>query len=212
MPTDGGGGMGRYINGNHSLWNPPHLSHLLQVPWESPIGIGKRLTRSGAQPSAGTTEVVATVQGVGKGGSGCPDLGGNLCRCGPGGSVEWVRDVGDDTVHWEGSGRNPPQYVPQDDRTETSEREGRGMGVSPAGRNNGRGGVTGSGYLHLPSPGHSHTVHCNQARYGPVLGGGEASGVTGGQAVVGTGRLGLGWNADGGLGGGMGGGEGRRTE
>ena len=41
-----------------------------------------------------------------------------------------------------------------------------------------------------------------------MSGGGEASGVTGGQAVVGTGRLGLGRDVDGGSGGGTGGGRG----
>ena len=76
------------------------------------------------------------------------------------------------------------------------------MGISPAGGSDGGGGVTGGGYLRLPPPEHSHKVHCSQAHYGPVSGVGEASGVTGGQSVAGTGRIGLGMDADGGLGGG----------
>ena len=42
------------------------------------------------------------------------------------------------------------------------------------------------------------TVCCNQAHYGTVSGGVEASGIKGVHAVVGEGRLGLVGNADGG--------------
>ena len=49
-------------------------------------------------------------------------------------------------------------------------------------------------------------VHFDQAHYGPIYGGGEASGVTGGQSVVGEGRLRIGGYTDGGSIGGMGGG------
>ena len=115
-----------------------------------------------------------------------------------GGSEVLVRDVGNDTAHWEGVGRIPPQGGPQTDGTEISEVEGWEVGVPPSGGSDGGIGVTGGGDLHLPPPEHSFAVHCNRAHYGPVSGGGEASGVTGGQAVVGTGRLGLGWDADGG--------------
>ena len=58
----------------------------------------------GAQYTEGATDVIVTVQGVGKGGRGCPDLGKNLCGGGPGSTSVWVRDVGDDTAHWEGVG------------------------------------------------------------------------------------------------------------
>ena len=44
--------------------------------------------------------------------------------------------------------------------------------------------------------------YCNQAQYGPVSGGKEASRVMDGQAVVGTGRFGLGRDIEGGSGGG----------
>ena len=82
------------------------------------------------------------------------------------------------------------------------------MGISPTGRSDGGGGVTGGGYLRLPRPEHSHTVHCYHAHYVHVSCGGEASGVMCGQAVVRAGRLGLGGDADSGLGGGTGGGGG----
>ena len=79
-------------------------------------------------------------------------------------------------------------------------------GVSSTGGRDVVGKVTGCGGLHLPSTEHSHTVHCDQAHYGPVYGGGEASGVMGCQAVMGTSRFVLGRNVDSGSGGGMGGG------
>ena len=63
------------------------------------------------------TEVGATVQGVGQGGRRWPDLGENLRGGGPGCSVIWVGNVGDDTAHWEAFGRIPPQGVPRDDET-----------------------------------------------------------------------------------------------
>ena len=75
------------------------------------------------------------------------------------------------------------------------------MGVFPSGGSNGRGGIKEYGYLLLSPPEHSCTVHCIQAHYGPVSGGEAEAGVNGGQAVVGSGRLGLGGDADGGLGG-----------
>ena len=71
---------------------------------------------------------------------------------------------------------------------------------------NGRGGLVGGGDLSFPPQEHSCTVHCNQYHYGPVSGGGEAYWVTGGQALVETGWIGPGRNADSILGGVMGGG------
>ena len=56
-----------------------------------------------------------TYQGVGKRGNGCPNLGKYLCGGGPGSFSVWVRDVGDDTTHWEGIGLSPPQDGPKDD-------------------------------------------------------------------------------------------------
>ena len=78
----------------------------------------------------------------------------------------------------------------------------RGTGVSPAVRGDGGGGVTEGAYLRLLLPEHSCTVHYDKEHYGPVSGGGEAYMVMGDQAVVGSGRLGLGGDADGGSGGG----------
>ena len=78
---------------------------------------------------------------------------------------------------------------------ETSEMEGQYVGLSPAGGRNGGGGITGGVYLRLPPPEKSCTVHCNQSYYGTVSGGGEASGVTGGQSVVGSRMIGPGRDA-----------------
>ena len=54
-----------------------------------------------------------TVQDVGKGGHRCPYLGKNLRVGGTGVPDVWVGDVGDDTTHWEGSGRILPQGGPK---------------------------------------------------------------------------------------------------
>ena len=78
------------------------------------------------------------------------------------------------------------------------------MGVSPVGGGDVEGGVTVGGDLSIPPPEHSHTFHFNQSHYIPVYGGREASWVTGGQAVVGSGRLGIWGDADGGSEGGIG--------
>ena len=69
----------------------------------------------------GATEVVKTVQGVGKGGHGWMYLGNNLCGSGPGGPAVWVVDMCYDTTHGEGVVWIPPQGIPQYDGTETSE-------------------------------------------------------------------------------------------
>ena len=75
------------------------------------------------------------------------------------------------------------------------------MYISPTGVRNGGGGASGGGYLRLLPPEHSHIVHCNQARYGHVSGIREFYGVIIGEAVVGSGRIGLGRYAYGGSGG-----------
>ena len=62
-----------------------------------------------------------TVQGIGKGGSRCPDDGKHICIVVPGGSIVWVRDVGDDITHWECFGHIPSQGSPQADDTATLE-------------------------------------------------------------------------------------------
>ena len=80
------------------------------------------------------------------------------------------------------------------------------MGKYPAGGGDGGGGVTGGGYLRLPPSEHSFTVHCYQAHYEPVSGGGETPGVTNIQAMVILGRTRPGGYEDIGLGGGTGGG------
>ena len=73
---------------------------------------------------------------------------------------------------------------------------GRLMGVSPADGRDGGDRITGCGDLRLPPPQYSCTVHCNQTHYGPVSSRQAASGVKGCQALVQTGRLGLGWDVD----------------
>ena len=72
----------------------------------------------------------------------------------------------------------------------------RGTGVPPADIGDGGGGVTEGAYLCLLPPEHSCTVHYDKDHYGPVYGGREAYKVMGDQAVVGSGRLGLGGNMD----------------
>ena len=109
---------------------------------------------------------------VDQGGGGCSDLGSDILGGGSVGNVVWVRDVGDDAAHQEGVERIPPQGGLQADMTTTSERAGRWMDVSPAGGSDGGGGITVGGYLSLPQPEHSLTVHCNQFHYGPMSGGG----------------------------------------
>ena len=139
----------------------------------------------GAQPTEGSTEVDVNVQGVGKGGCGCPDLGNNLRSGVTGGTSAWFGEVGDDTAHLECVGNIPPQGGPQADGTATSQEEGWEVGLYPAGGSDGGDGVTGGGDLRIPPTYHSSTVHCDQAHCGPVSDGREASGVTGVQEVVG---------------------------
>ena len=79
----------------------------------------------------------AVFQGFEKGVCGCLDLGENLLGGGSGGSNVRVRDVGDDTTHWEGFGRIPPQGGPKDDGMTTSDQAGRWVGVFPTGRSDG---------------------------------------------------------------------------
>ena len=45
-----GGGTGRYIVGNHSIWYSPCSGHLLQVSCESSLSGGQQLASSGKQP------------------------------------------------------------------------------------------------------------------------------------------------------------------
>ena len=82
------------------------------------------------------------------------------------------------------------------------------MGVQPYGTSNGRGGITGGGDLRLPPPEHICKVNYDQYHYGPVSGSSVEDGVKGGQSVVGSGRIGLGGDAEGGSGGGTDGGGG----
>ena len=44
----GGRGEGGDRNGNHSLQDLPRSSHLLQLPWESPLYVGQRMAGGGA--------------------------------------------------------------------------------------------------------------------------------------------------------------------
>ena len=82
------------------------------------------------------------------------------------------------------------------------------MGLSLAIGSDGGDGITGGGDLRLLPPEHIFTVHCDRAHYVPVSGGGEASGVTGGQTMVGAAWIGIERDLERGLGGGMGGGGG----
>ena len=79
--------------------------------------------------------------------------------------------MGDDAAHWEGVGRIPPQGGPQAERGETLERGGQSVDITPSGGRDGGSGTAGCGYLRLLRPEHGHTVHCDQAHYGPVSGG-----------------------------------------
>ena len=151
-------------------------------------------------------ELSGDVLGADQGGSICPDLGEDLRGGGSGGHALRVVDVGYDTAHREGFGKIPQQGGPQDDGETTSERTGKWMGVSLAGGNNSGGGIIGIGDLKLLPPEHSHLVHGDQAHYGHVSGGGAEAGIKVGQAMVLAGRLGLGGDADGVLGGGTDGG------
>ena len=89
-----------------------------------------------------------------------------------------------DPPYWEGIGRISPQGGPQADGEETSEREGRHVGIPPAGGRYDGGGTVGGGDLRLPPPEHSITVYCSQAHYGPVSGGRAETGANGIQVVV----------------------------
>ena len=112
------------------------------------------------------------------------------------------------TTHWEGFGWITTQGGPQADRKTKLERMGRWMGVSHAVGQYGGGGITGGGDLRIPPPEHRHTVHCNQAHYGPVPGGRAEAEIRGNQSVVGAEIIGLGGDADGGSVGGTDGGGG----
>ena len=63
----------------------------------------------------------ATDQVVGYRGSGRLEHRKDLCGGVPVNLTVWSVDVGDDTNHWEGFGRIPPQVGPQDDGTSTAE-------------------------------------------------------------------------------------------
>ena len=82
-------------------------------------------------------------------GCGCLDLGENLCNGVSEGHAVWVRDMGDNTAHWEGLGRIPSQGGPQADGKITSEKIGGWMGVYPNGGRDDGGGITGGEDLHL---------------------------------------------------------------
>ena len=50
---------GKY--GGHSIQDPPRPGHLLQVPWESPLGGGRQLSRGDPQTPEVTAEVGVAV-------------------------------------------------------------------------------------------------------------------------------------------------------
>ena len=98
------------------------------------------------------TEVGTDVQCVEQVGRRCPDPGENLHGGGSDVPAVRYRDVGDATVHWEDFGLISPQGGLQVDRTITLERTVQSMGLSPTGGSDGRGRITGGGYLHIPPP------------------------------------------------------------
>ena len=57
--------------------------------------------------------------GVDQVGGGCPNLEPDILSGGSVGPVVWIRDVRDDTAHWGGIGRIPPQGGLQADWGET---------------------------------------------------------------------------------------------
>ena len=114
--------------------------------------------------------------------------------------------MGDNPTHWEGVGRIPPQGGLQTDGELNLVREGRRVEITPAGGRDGGVGTEGGGYLRLPPPEKTRTVHCDQAHYGPVSSGGAETGATGLQEVVIEGCGGCEGDADGILGGGTDGG------
>ena len=98
-------------------------------------------------------EEVGTVYGgAEQGGCRCPDLRPDILDGGPVRHVVQVGYVGDDTPYLEVVGQIPPQGGPQDDGETTLEREGRSVGITLAVGRDGRGGTSGGGDLHLPSP------------------------------------------------------------
>ena len=89
---------------------------------------------------------------VEQGGGGCPDLGPDILGGGSVGTIVLVRDMGDDTAHWEVVGGVLPQGGTQADRGSTLEREGRSVVIPPAVERNGGGGTAGGGDLRLRPP------------------------------------------------------------
>ena len=67
-PPDVGRVAGRDRDGYHSIRNPLRSGHLLQLPWEIPLGGGQQLDSGGPQPLEGTEKVGAAVYGVDQGG------------------------------------------------------------------------------------------------------------------------------------------------
>ena len=63
----------------------------------------------GPQPQEGTEEVATVVTGDGKGGVECYEVRTVLCCGGTGGHYVWVGGVSCVPMHWEDSGRIPPQ-------------------------------------------------------------------------------------------------------
>ena len=77
------------------------------------------------------------------------------------------------------------------------------MGVSPNGGSDGGVRTTGGGDLIILPQEHGHKFHCEKAHYGLVSGSRAASGVKDAQAVMGTIRIRIVRDAEGGWRGGM---------
>ena len=90
----------------------------------------------------------------------------------------------------------PPKRGLQAGKEETSSREGRSVGITPDGGRNCIGGTAGGGDLRLPLTEHGHTVYYDQDHCVPVSGDGAENRAKGVKAVVGTGQVGCGRDAD----------------
>ena len=63
-------------------------------------------------------------------------------------------------------------------------REGQRVEIHPTGGCDGEGGAAGGGYLRILPPEQICTVHCDQAHYVPISGGGETPRCKGVQLMV----------------------------
>ena len=94
--------------------------------------------------------------------------------------------VGYVPAHWDELVWLPPQGIPKTYGTAKAEGNGWDVGVTPSGGRNGGCRPVGGGDLSCPPTERSRTVHCNQAHYELVSGGGATPGDKGVSEVVGA--------------------------